>query len=419
MGVPPLTIPSNLALSVAKWGDERLRDWLARLPTIVDELADRWSLRTSAPFEPGGDCAWVAPVRDSAGQSLVLKVGFRHVESEHEAAGLLEWGGDGAVLLHDAIDDDDTLALLLEACDPGTELGRQEPEDKQDEIVAGLLRRLWREPSDGPSVPAAAARCATNGPTSTPPSPTKALDPGIARDGLSLFRDLAAYSAISRCCCLTDLHAGNILAARREPWLVIDPKPYVGDPCYDVTQHLLNCQERLTRRPRRAAPAGWQIWPSSTRTASCSGCSRAACRSRPAGRGWPTWRDDSRPADVGQDARSGRPGNGTLPPRHAAARTAASRRPPIASARRRRRQRRDRVGPHGGEPFLEQGGQHDGVVGRGHGGGRVYDDAAATGWSPRATDQGHELVAPGPVAGHRPRARGSGAAPLSRAPATP
>jgi streptomycin 6-kinase len=43
----------------------------------------------------------------------------------------------------------------------------------------------------------------------------------------------------------TDLHAGNVLRAQREPWLVIDPKPFVGDPAYDVTQHLLNCDGRL------------------------------------------------------------------------------------------------------------------------------------------------------------------------------
>ena len=32
----------------------------------------------------------------------------------------------------------------------------------------------------------------------------------------------------------------NVLAAEREPWLAIDPKPYVGDPAYDVTQHIFN-----------------------------------------------------------------------------------------------------------------------------------------------------------------------------------
>ena len=30
---------------------------------------------------------------------------------------------------------------------------------------------------------------------------------------------------------------------------MIDPKPYVGDPAYDVVQHLLNCPARLTADP--------------------------------------------------------------------------------------------------------------------------------------------------------------------------
>jgi streptomycin 6-kinase len=47
----------------------------------------------------------------------------------------------------------------------------------------------------------------------------------------------------------TDLHGGNILAAEREPWLVIDPKPYAGDPAYDTVQHMLNCPERLHADP--------------------------------------------------------------------------------------------------------------------------------------------------------------------------
>jgi streptomycin 6-kinase len=244
--VPALTIPSNLAESVARYGDRKRRDWVGRLPEIVEQFADRWSLRVGVPFEPGGDCSWVAPVRDGQGQALVLKVGYRHVESEHEAAALREWAGEAAVLLHDAIADGDTLALLLEACDPGTLL-RAAPEEEQDEIVAGLLRRLWREPSDGhPFRPLRemadewADECAGK--------PNQPLDAGIARDGLSLFRELPS-SADRAVLLTTDLHAGNILAARREPWLVIDPKPYVGDPCYDVSQHMLNCPERLAADP--------------------------------------------------------------------------------------------------------------------------------------------------------------------------
>ena len=63
-----------------------------------------------------------------------------------------------------------------------------------------------------------------------------------------MFRELPASAGREVLLC-TNLHAGNFLAAQREPWLVIDPKPYVGDPTYDVLQHLLNCDERLTADP--------------------------------------------------------------------------------------------------------------------------------------------------------------------------
>jgi streptomycin 6-kinase len=51
----------------------------------------------------------------------------------------------------------------------------------------------------------------------------------------------------------TDLHAGNVLAAEREPWLVIDAKPYIGDPAYDALQHMLNCDARLHADPHGLA----------------------------------------------------------------------------------------------------------------------------------------------------------------------
>jgi len=38
----------------------------------------------------------------------------------------------------------------------------------------------------------------------------------------------------------TDLHYFNVLAADRQPWLVIDPKPLSGDPHYEVAPLLWN-----------------------------------------------------------------------------------------------------------------------------------------------------------------------------------
>jgi streptomycin 6-kinase len=73
-------------------------------------------------------------------------------------------------------------------------------------------------------------------------------DTNLVREGLHLFEELP-HSAPSHLLLATDLHAGNVLRARREPWLVIDPKPFVGDPAYDATQHLLNCRDRLRSDP--------------------------------------------------------------------------------------------------------------------------------------------------------------------------
>jgi streptomycin 6-kinase len=69
----------------------------------------------------------------------------------------------------------------------------------------------------------------------------------MIRAGLEAFREMPRSTATS-VVLFTDLHAANILRAEREPWLAIDPKPYVGDPTYDALQHMLN-ESRLAVDP--------------------------------------------------------------------------------------------------------------------------------------------------------------------------
>jgi Aminoglycoside/hydroxyurea antibiotic resistance kinase len=68
-------------------------------------------------------------------------------------------------------------------------------------------------------------------------------------DATRLFNDLPRTTPMD-VLLASDLHAGNVLRPEREPWLVIDPKPFVGDPAYDATQHLFNCEVRLRSDPR-------------------------------------------------------------------------------------------------------------------------------------------------------------------------
>jgi streptomycin 6-kinase len=246
MSDPTLPLPRALVEAATREGRTA---WLATLPRSVARLARTWSLTVRAPFEPGGQTAWVAPVRDRTGADLVLKVCWSHPEAAHEAAGLRVWAGNGAVRLYAANDSADTIALLLERCRPGTPLSAR-PETEQDEVVARLLRRLWVTPPAGHPFRPLQVMCdqwADEFERRVAAEPGL-LDPGLARDGMALFRTLPA-TAGRHVLLSTDAHAGNVLGAQREPWLLIDPKPYVGDPTFDALQHLLNCTERLRSDP--------------------------------------------------------------------------------------------------------------------------------------------------------------------------
>ena len=242
-----LKIPSSL--SGACHGDGRER-WLQGLAAEVEAVSARWSLDLGDPYEPGGQTAWVAPARSPEFGDVVLKVGWRHMEADDEATGLREWRGDGAIHVHaDTRLSATTSALLLERCTPGTTLATR-PEEDQDIVLAGLLRRLWRRPSDAALFRPLQELCdywadcferkLEEG--------SGTIDPALAGEGVTVFRSLPATATEERLLC-TDLHAENVLRAERERWLVIDPKPFVGDPTYDALQHHLNCRDRLVADP--------------------------------------------------------------------------------------------------------------------------------------------------------------------------
>ena len=247
-----LQVPRNLA--EAAESESRHRWLTTALPQVVAQSRKQWSLTVGEPFQPGGQTAWVVPARDAAGADLVLKVAWPHPEAAHEADGLRAWAGYGAVRLHAAHDFGEAHALLIERCRPGTELSLR-PEPEQDTVIAALLRRLWVRPGPGHRFRSLELMChqwADRFEQSMAAGRASPLDPGLARAGIALFRELPATPGPRVLLC-TDLHAGNVLAAAREPWLVIDPKPHLGDPAYDPLQHMLNCAERLHADPRGLA----------------------------------------------------------------------------------------------------------------------------------------------------------------------
>jgi streptomycin 6-kinase len=107
-----IRIPRQLADALDEDDLPERLEWLATLPRVAEEIAAGWELELGDPYLPGGQTAWVAPARNRAGEGLVLKVGWRHREAEHEADGLRHWDGHGAVRCFAARRLDDTTALL-------------------------------------------------------------------------------------------------------------------------------------------------------------------------------------------------------------------------------------------------------------------------------------------------------------------
>ncbi len=237
---------SNQLMTNCRKSPER-KAWVDRLPALLQQLEHRWSIRVEEPFPHAGSCSWVAPAVREDGQSAVLKLGMPHMEGQDEIAGLRLWNGNGIVKLLE--EDPASGAMLLERCLPGTSL-KTEIETLQDEVVAQLLKRIWAHTADRADFRGfrPISHMIDHWSRETLAQKDHWPDEELVKEGLRTFQRLA-LPAPTDVLLTTDLHAGNILRSQREPWLAIDPKPFVGDRAYDPVQHLMNCEARLHQDP--------------------------------------------------------------------------------------------------------------------------------------------------------------------------
>ena len=238
-------------MSTARLGSttdaDSMAEWRATLPARVRTLDALWRFASLEPLEHTGQCSWIGACTLTDGTEGILKLAFPHPEGRDEVPGLEACDGEPMVRLLRARRGLD--ALLLERLVHGNPLSDW-PEPEQDPIIGDLLRRLRRVPITADAFrPLGELVDLWRGPALEPGARDE-WDAGLVARGLAELDALLATSP-APCLLATDLHAGNVLAATRAPWLAIDPKPYAGDPAFDVTQHLLNCPTRLRIDPER------------------------------------------------------------------------------------------------------------------------------------------------------------------------
>ena len=168
---------------------------------------------------------FVVPARTADGVEAVLKVQTPHRESEHEAAALELWDGDGAIRL--LAHDPEQHALLLERCVPGTPLADAGAEAAMDVFVE-LLPRLWKPAGPPFGTLAAEAAWWADSLVDAWERFDRPFERRLLDAALEALHDLARTQG-EHVLLHQDLHGENVLAAKREPWLAIDPKPLAGE----------------------------------------------------------------------------------------------------------------------------------------------------------------------------------------------
>jgi streptomycin 6-kinase len=198
--------------------------WLERVPDLVAECVEEWDLTLDEPYAPGA-AGFAVGVELPDGRPAVLKLIYPDRESEHEADALALLDGEGAVLLLGR--HDERSAMLLERCEPGTTLAEAGAQVALD-VLVDLLPRLWVEAGEpfhtledeaGWWIDSLPEQWERSG---------RAIDGGLVDAAVGTLRSLAQTQG-EQVLLNQDLHGDNVLSAQREPWLVIDPKPLVGE----------------------------------------------------------------------------------------------------------------------------------------------------------------------------------------------
>jgi streptomycin 6-kinase len=216
-------------LAMPRWWTEG-REWLADLPAAVDRQCEMWGLTIEGPVSYGSNAIVVRVTRDD--ERLVLRMSPPGPDLAEHARALRWWDGRGTVRLYDV--DLPRGAMLLERL--GDSLLDQ-PVGEAMAVLGRLMRRLAvPAPADVPST-------ATNVSNRAPQLQAdwerlgKPFDQALLTEALTVADQLSKTT--SDLAANGDFHSDQVLRGAREPWIVVDPLLYRGDPECDLTRMLL------------------------------------------------------------------------------------------------------------------------------------------------------------------------------------
>lgn len=228
-------------------------EWLAGLPALVDDLADRWSITVGPPLS-GGTASYVARARTADGQDAVLKLAIPEDAMSGQVRTLADADGNGYVrlLAHDV----DRQAMLMEALDQPLGDVDVSPEDKIATLCT-TLRQAWQVPRPTEvtmdPVPEKARGLAELVGTLWERLGHPCSKRVVARALTYAERRAAAFDLDRAVVVHGDPHPANILRVltprpgAESGFVFVDPDGFLADPTYDLGVVLRDwCPQLLT-----------------------------------------------------------------------------------------------------------------------------------------------------------------------------
>ena len=237
-------LPADFTRNILGLNAREGADWLARLPEIIAEIEQNWSLKVAAHF-PNLSYHYVAPCVAADGSRAVLKIGFPGEKANifNEAKMLELFDGNGAAKLLRF--DKKRFAFLLEKLTPGENLVKMCEHDdaKATSIAIAVMRRLFQNAPKANAFPSLENWIGSV-------EKSEACSPAMVKKARRFFDELISTSK-KNFLLHGDLHHQNILSATREPYLAIDPKGIVGDAGFEIATFLNNPRGWLLTHPDR------------------------------------------------------------------------------------------------------------------------------------------------------------------------
>lgn len=245
MDGPQFTISPAFGDNAARtWGDAG-REWIARLPDLVDLFSGRWGLRrATADFTLSFN--FVLAVSRDDGSPAVLKLGVPTTDFLAELTALEVY--DGAGMCRVLASDRDAGAMLLERVMPGDTLLERD-ERTAVRAAAATMRRLQRPLPAGWRLPRLVDhwRTATDGLPDRRGGPSP-IPADLVEEAEAIYGEIRERRS-PEIVLHGDLHHWNILSAGREGWLAIDPHGVLGPPECEVGAFMLNPNDGRLDRP--------------------------------------------------------------------------------------------------------------------------------------------------------------------------